>query len=121
MAFFPQQNTGVPTPTSVNFSGSNTVFDLLNPSKARNVISGLLPGGMSSMSKGIPNIGFQSMSGTNGATAAAEDDWRVRVSLSPNAKLFYQDISQGNNAIIVKDLRCRLSYAGWCKGVLKNF
>lgn len=100
MAFFPQQNIGIPNPTSVNFSGSNTAFDLLNPSKARNAISGLLPGGISSLAKGVPNIGFQSMSDTNGATAAAEDDWRVRVSLSPNAKLFYQDITLGPNAIM---------------------
>ena len=100
MAFFPQQDIGIPSPTSVNFGGSNTAFDLLNPSRARNAISGLLPGGISSMSKSTPNIGFQSMSGTNGATAAAEDDWRVRVSLSPNAKLFYQDITQGNNTIM---------------------
>ena len=100
MAFFPQQNIGIPRPTSVNFSGSNTAFDLLDPSKARNAISGLLPGGMSSTAKGVPNIGFQSMTGTNGATAAAEDDWRVRVSLSPNAKLFYQDLTLGPNAIM---------------------
>ena len=100
MAFFPKQDTGIPSPTSVNFSGSNTVFDLLNPSKQRLDNSGLNLGGLSSMAKGIPNIGFQSMSGTNGATAASEDDWRVRVSLSPNAKLFYQDISQGSNAIM---------------------
>ena len=100
MAFFPKQDTGIPSPTSVNFGGSNTVFDLLNPSKQRLDNSGLNLGGMSSTAKGTPNIGFQSMSGTNGATAAAEDDWRVRVSLSPNAKLFYQDISQGSNAIM---------------------
>jgi hypothetical protein len=100
MAFFPQQNIGIPRPTSVNFSGSNTAFDLLDPSKARNAISGLLPGGMSSTAKGVPNIGFQSMTDTNGATAAAEDDWRVRVSLSPNAKLFYQDLTLGPNAIM---------------------
>ena len=100
MAFFPQQNIGIPRPTSVNFSGSNTAFDLLDPSKARNAISGLLPGGISSMAKGIPNIGFQGMTDTNGATAAAEDDWRVRVSLSPNAKLFYQDLTLGPSAIM---------------------
>jgi hypothetical protein len=85
--------------SGASFQGSNTTFDLLDPSKARNAISGLMPGGMSSKSKSIPNIGFQSMSGTGGATAAAEDDWRVRVSLSPNAKLFYQDITLGPNAL----------------------
>jgi hypothetical protein len=99
MAFFPQQNIGIPSPTSVNFTGSNTVFDLLDPSKARNAISGLIPGGISSLGKSIPNIGFQSMAGGGNATAASEDDWRVRVSLSPNAKIFYQDITQGPNAL----------------------
>jgi len=39
------------------------------------------------------------MAGTGGATAAAEDDWRVRVSLSPSAKIFYQDLSLGPNAL----------------------
>jgi hypothetical protein len=85
--------------SGASFSGSNTAFDLLDPSKARNAISGLMPGGLSSLAKSIPNIGFQSMSGTGGATAASEDDWRVRVSLSPNARLFYQDITQASNAI----------------------
>ena len=85
--------------SGASFQGSNTAFDLLDPSKARNAISGLMPGGLSSLAKSIPNIGFQSMSGTGGATAASEDDWRVRVSLSPNARLFYQDITQASNAI----------------------
>lgn len=85
--------------SGASFQGSNTAFDLLDPSKARNAISGLMPGGLSGLAKSIPNIGFQSMSGTGGATAASEDDWRVRVSLSPNARLFYQDITQASNAI----------------------
>ena len=41
----PGESGGIP--------GSNTVFDLLNPSKARSAISGLLPGGASSLSKAI--------------------------------------------------------------------
>lgn len=84
---------------AISFTGSNTVYDLLDSSKSRNAISGLIPGGVPGMGKKIPNIGFQSMSGTGGATAANEDDWRVRVSLSPNAKLFYQDLSLGVNAL----------------------
>jgi len=85
--------------SGLNFSGSNTAFDLLDPSKARNAISGLMPGGGSGSGKGIPNIGFQSMAGGGGATAANEDDWRVRVSLSPNAKIFYQDLTQSSNSL----------------------
>ena len=92
--------TGIPgLKNGASFAGSNTTFDLLDPSKARNAISGLLLGGVPGLGKGIPNIGFQSMAGTGGATAASEDDWRVRVSLSPNAKLFYQDITLGPNAL----------------------
>ena len=72
-------------------SGANTVFDLLNPKNARNAISGLLPGGMSSATKAVPNIGFQDAAGDGGATAANEDDWRVRISLNPGARVFYQD------------------------------
>ena len=71
--------------------GSNTVFDLLDPKNARNAISGLLPGGMSSSTKAAPNIGFQAIGAAGGASAANEDDWRVRISLNPGAKVFYQD------------------------------
>lgn len=97
-----QSNSFLPGYTSDkgHASGSNTVFDLLNPSKARNAISGLLPGGASSQAKSIPNIGFQSASGSGGATAAAEDDWRVRVSLAAGAGIFYQDPTLLPNALM---------------------
>jgi hypothetical protein len=88
----PGESGGIP--------GSNTVFDLLNPSKARSAISGLLPGGASSLSKAIPNIGFQDASATGGATAASEDDWRVRVSLAAGAGIFYQDPTLLPNALM---------------------
>jgi hypothetical protein len=71
--------------------GSNTPYDLLNPSTSRLSIAGLLPGGIPGLPAGNPNIGFQSISALGGATAAGQNDWRVRVSLSPNAKIFYQD------------------------------
>ena len=99
MSFFPQQSAGS-LPTSVLGSGSNTVFDLLNPSSSRLSISGLLSGGLSGLGKAQPTIGFQSLAGQGGATAANEDDWRVRVSLSPNAKLLYQDPAMMYNAIM---------------------
>jgi len=88
----PGESGGIP--------GSNTVFDLLNPSKARSAISGLLPGGASSLAKAEPNIGFQNASGSGGATAAAEDDWRVRVSLAAGAGIFYQDPTLLPNALM---------------------
>jgi hypothetical protein len=80
--------------------GTTSVFSLLNPSNARNAISGLLPGGMSSGAKGVPSIGFQSANGASGATAANEDDWRVRISLSPGAKIWYQDPTMLSNALM---------------------
>jgi hypothetical protein len=68
-----------------------TVFELLNPSNARLNIAGLLPGGRSSSPKEAPNIGFQSAGGQGGATALAEDDWRVRISLADKSNIFYKD------------------------------
>jgi hypothetical protein len=70
---------------------SGTAFDLLDPSNARRAISGLLPGGGLGLDKLIPNIGIGGTSGTGGATAASEDDWRVRVSLADGAKILYKD------------------------------
>ena len=70
--------------------GASTAFDLLNPSNARKAISGLLSGGASSAAKAVPNIGFQGASAPEGATAAAEDDWRVRVSLADGADILYK-------------------------------
>jgi len=88
-----QSNSFLPGYTSDkgHIPGSNTVFDLLNPSKQRLGNSGLGLGGILGRAKSIPNIGFQNASGTGGATAAAEDDWRVRVSLAAGAGILYQD------------------------------
>jgi hypothetical protein len=79
---------------------TGTAFDLLNPSNARRAISGLLPGGGSSLSKTIPNIGFLGSSAQGGASAAGEDDWRVRVSLADHSQLFYKDPSASYNSIM---------------------
>jgi len=78
--------------------GSNTPYDLLNPTTSRLSIAGLLPGGATSLPASIPNIGFQSISALGGAASAGQNDWRVRVSLSPNAKIFYQDSSNALQA-----------------------
>jgi hypothetical protein len=88
-----QSNSFLPGYTSDkgHIPGSNTVFDLLNPSKQRLGNSGLGLGGILGRAKSIPNIGFQNASGSGGATAAAEDDWRVRVSLAAGAGILYQD------------------------------
>jgi hypothetical protein len=84
--------------TSMPKSGG-TAFDLLNPANARRMISGLPFGGGSALAKMIPNFGFSGSSGQSGASAAGEDDWRVRLSLADSATIFYKD-STANNSIM---------------------
>jgi hypothetical protein len=79
---------------------SGTAFDLLDPANARRAISGLLPGGGNALSKNVPNIGFSDGPSAATATAAGEDDWRVRLSLADNAQIFYKDPSAGYNSIM---------------------
>lgn len=64
------------------------VSSLLDPRNARMAISGLFPGGANSMAKTASNITFKS---APGSAARPEDDWRVRISLSPQNKIFYND------------------------------
>ena len=73
---------------------SSTAFDLLNPANARRAISGLMPGGLGGLGKSLPNIGFGSAGAGGGAATAADDDWRVRLSLADNSQLFYRDLTQ---------------------------
>ena len=82
--------------TSIPKSGS-TAFDLLNPANARRLISGLPLGGGAALSKIIPNIGFSGGVAGGGASAAGEDDWRVRLSLADSATIFYKDTSTQNS------------------------
>jgi hypothetical protein len=82
--------------TSIPKSGG-TAFDLLNPANARRLISGLPLGGGAALSKIIPNIGFSGGAAGGGASAAGEDDWRVRLSLADSATIFYKDTSTQNS------------------------
>ena len=82
--------------TSIPKSGS-TAFDLLNPANARRSKSGFPGvGGTSALGKLIPNFGIGGSPG-GGASAAGEDDWRVRLSLADNATIFYKDTSTQNS------------------------
>jgi hypothetical protein len=81
--------------TNIPKSGG-TAFDLLNPANARRAISGLMSGGISGLAKNIPNFGFAGGLG-QGASAAGEDDWRVRLSLADSATIFYKDSSTQNS------------------------
>jgi len=84
------QTSGLNLPSAFG-GGSNTPYDLLNPSTSRLAIAGLIPGGATSSPTATPQIGYQNASTQGGASAASEDDWRVRVSLSPNCPVFYND------------------------------
>lgn len=74
-----------------------TTAGLSDPTNARNAISGLNPGGASSL-PGVPDpsIAFQSVNGTTGAAVPADTDWRVRISLADGAKIFYKDSTNSN-------------------------
>lgn len=96
MAFFPGMMKSISNPvTGLIGKATGTAFDLLDPSNARRGISGLLPGGGLGLNKLIPNIGFLGSKPGNrsGASAAGEDDWRVRLSLADGAKIFYKDLA----------------------------
>ena len=73
-----------------------STFDLLNPANARRAISGLFPGGGNGLGKAEPNIGFNNGSESGGASAANENDWRVRISLADNSQLFYKNSGTTN-------------------------
>ena len=83
------QGTSIP-------KSSGTAFDLLDPANQRRSI---LPSGMlGGLAKMIPNIGFLGgASGAGGASAAGEDDWRVRLSLADSSTIFYKDSSTQNS------------------------
>jgi len=72
---------------------------LSDPSNARLETSGLMPGGESSSPKTNPSVAFQSTRGPAGAASAAENDWRVRISLADRATIFYKD-PNGSSAIM---------------------
>jgi len=82
--------------TSIPKSGG-TAFDLLNPANARRSKAGFPGvGGISALGKLIPNFGIGGSPG-GGASAAGEDDWRVRLSLADSATIFYKDTSTQNS------------------------
>ena len=87
--------------TSSVQKSSGTVFDLLNPANARRAKAGFPGlGGIGGLGKVMPNFGFGSGSPGLGASAAGEDDWRVRLSLADGANIFYKDPSVNFNTIM---------------------
>ncbi len=75
-----------------------SAFDILNPSNARRLISGLTPGGLAGLTQKIPQIGFTGASSAPGASTSTEDDWRVRISLADAAAILYKE--PGGNPIM---------------------
>lgn len=89
------------TQSSTVQRGSGTVFDLLNPANARRSKAGFPGlGGIGGLGKVMPNFGFGQGSPGLGASAAGEDDWRVRLSLADGANIFYKDPSVNFNTIM---------------------
>jgi len=87
--------------TSSVQKSSGTVFDLLNPANARRSKAGFPGlGGIGGLGKVMPNFGFGSGSPGLGASAAGEDDWRVRLSLADGANIFYKDPGVNFNTIM---------------------
>lgn len=77
-----------------------------DPAAARTATSGLPTGGGYSPSSGTPTVNFQSSTG-GGSAVVLDNDWRVRISLAPQAKIFYKDSSNtlmaplvGTNGVI---------------------
>lgn len=66
-------------------------FDFFNPSVARLNAAGLQAGGYASQPKTETVFGFTSGS----TTSAADQDWRVRVSLADGADFFYKSVNPG--------------------------
>jgi hypothetical protein len=94
-----QLNSGDAAASATAGSGGS-VFDLLKTGVSRLAGAGLNVGGVPGLPKSIPNIGTQSLNQQGGATAPAEDDWRVRVSLAPGAYILYQDIGLATNSLM---------------------
>lgn len=67
----------------------DSALNLLDPSKARLSIAGLLTGGSRTNRNQVTNIGF------NRAGSIGSDDWRVRVSLADSARYFYNNQDRG--------------------------
>jgi hypothetical protein len=67
----------------------DSALNLLDPSKARLSIAGLLTGGSRTNRNQVTNIGF------NKSGSIGSDDWRVRVSLADSARYFYNNQDRG--------------------------
>lgn len=74
---------------------ASKVGDVLNPSNARLSIAGLLKGGRKKAEK-IPEtrVGI-SIGSPNGTRVPVDQDWKVRISVAPKSKLFYESENAG--------------------------
>lgn len=74
---------------------ASKVGDVLNPSNARLSIAGLLKGGRKKP-ENIPEtrVGI-SIGSPNGTRVPVDQDWKVRISVAPKSKLFYESENAG--------------------------
>lgn len=80
-----------------NANGGGSVFDLLDPSKARLSIAKLFKGGAPGPATRNLNVAFRN---SQGVATTSESDWRVRLSLADQANILYKDPTQTTNSIL---------------------
>lgn len=99
MSLLPIGQTQAQDPASASTGPVSSVIDraldIIDPSRARLAIAGLLTGGTQ---KQQPNVGFNYA----GNTARNSEDWRVRVSLADSANYFYAGADKGVMAPLFK-------------------
>jgi hypothetical protein len=83
--------------SSVTKLGGGSLVDMLNPSKARAAIAGLLGGLNSGISAKLPTQVNFAQSGQSPAMTDSATDWRVKVSLFSGTDFLYND---GNNSLL---------------------
>jgi hypothetical protein len=96
-----QANGGIFSNFSVPNNGNQiTTAGSLDPAEARRSLSGLSAGGTS-----VPKANTQSPNVQFGTSDDSGNDWRVRISISPNSKILYWDTSSGNVPGLVAPLK----------------
>lgn len=79
-----QALTNLGAASSLVAAGGKVVSGLLDPSSTRLGVAGLTEGG-----------GTTASAQTSSPTVSVEDDWRVRISVGPNSKIFYLNDNPG--------------------------
>lgn len=96
-----QANGGIFSNFSVPNNGNQTTSaGSVDPADARRNLAGLSSGGTA-----VPKAFTQNPSVQFGTSDDSGNDWRVRISISPNSKILYWDTSSGNVPGLVAPLK----------------